>query len=321
MAKVSIIIPAYNSEKTLAACLGNVIHQTLQDIEIILINDCSTDNTFKIMLDFEAAYPDKTIVVNSDRNRGAGGARNIGLSYASGEYIGFVDSDDIPSADMFEKLYIKAKERDYDIVDCGYYNEAADNAMIHTSDDLTGLLDNHKRSELIVSGGYFWSKLFRHSFLDKAGLQFRENVILEDSETLMKLFACAKSIGNVKEILYLYKNLPDSASKNVNAFKYFENSVKAIRAIYDTMSLLPCYPGISEAVEYAIVQLYSYCINLCLSYGQQEQGFEPKEKLFSLYSLVKPMIKTSYNDNVYICNKISKEDMRILLETEHTLIY
>ena len=205
MPKVSVIMPVYNSEPTLVDSLSSLVNQTLSDMELILVNDCSTDSSFNILTDCEAQFSDKVLLVNLNENHGAGGARNIGLSYASGDYIGFMDSDDIATPDMFEKMYSKAISGNYDIVDCGYYNEATDTAIVHASDELTGILNGYKRSELIASGGYFWSKLIKKSFIDRVGLEFREHCILEDFETLIYLFATADSIGNVKKYFIVIK--------------------------------------------------------------------------------------------------------------------
>lgn len=317
MPKVSVIVPAYNAEKTLAACLGNLVHQTLPDMEIILVNDCSTDSTQSIMMDCESQFPEKIIVVNSDKNRGAGGARNVGLCYASGEYIGFVDSDDIVVPEMYEKLYRKAIEGDYDIVDCGYYNEATDSAIVHTSDDLTGILNDRKRSELIASGGYFWSRIFRKTFFDELGICFRENCILEDCETLMLTFAKARSIGNVKEILYCYKNYDTSISKCVNAASYFRNATSAIEAIYNTLSVLPDYSGIQKAAEYSIVNLCALSVNVCLTHGAKEPEFIRKDRFKKIAGYLHSMVKIPFTDNKFIQNKISSNDLNNLTELMH----
>ena len=117
MPKVSVIMPVYNSEPTLVDSLSSLVNQTLSDMELILVNDCSTDGSFNILSDCESQFSDKVLLINLDENHGAGGARNIGLSYASGDYIGFMDSDDIATPDMFEKMYTKAISGNYDIVD------------------------------------------------------------------------------------------------------------------------------------------------------------------------------------------------------------
>lgn len=312
MKKVSIIIPAYNCEKTLAECLGNVVHQTLKDIEVIVVDDASTDGTWKIIAECERQFPELIMAVKSDVNRGPGGARNIGLMYASGEYIGFVDSDDIVSTKMFEKLYLAAKEGNYDIVDCGYYNQEKDNAIVHTSDDLTGDMDGHKRSELIVSGGYLWSRIFRRELIADSGICFREGVILEDAEFLICMHTLAKRVGNVKEILYNYRSFPTSASKEVNPDKYIGNAMAAMDAIYETMSNLPNYKEVQCAVEYVIFQLASYCTNMCLASGKNSRNFDGHGKLEEIEKRIRTYIEGSYKENVYIQAKMSNADLDVM---------
>lgn len=312
MKKVSIIIPAYNCEKTLIQCLGNVVNQTLKDIEVILVNDASTDRTWDIILECEAQFPEIIMAINLEANRGAGGARNVGLMYATGEYIGFVDSDDIIATDMYEKMYNEAVRGDYDIVDCGYYNEEKDIAMVHTSDELTGDLNSTKRRELIVSGGYLWSRIFRRKLLTDGGIQLRENVILEDCEYLMYMFAKAERMGNVKEILYNYRYFKNSLSKSFNVIKYYDNATAAMDAIYNTMSPLADYDDLREAVEYAIFRLASFCANLCFSYGKNEKMFSVEKGLKGIRERINKYISIPYRQNKYIVNKISVEDLEII---------
>lgn len=102
--KVSVIIPVYNTEKYLKKCLDSVCNQTLQDIEIICINDCSQDNCLEILKAY-ALSDTRVRIIDFKENRGAGAARNAGIEAAQGEYIGFVDSDDFIDLDFYEKLY------------------------------------------------------------------------------------------------------------------------------------------------------------------------------------------------------------------------
>ena len=92
--KVSIIVPVYNSERYLSDCLNSLVNQTLSEIEIIAIDDASTDHSLEILIDYAAKYPRKVKVYKNDQNKGQGASRNIGLSIANGEYVGFLDSDD-----------------------------------------------------------------------------------------------------------------------------------------------------------------------------------------------------------------------------------
>ena len=114
MAKVSVIIPIYNTEKYLKECLNSVINQSLVDIEIICINDGSTDNSIEILNEFKKQ--DGRISVISQDNQGQAVARNKGLSLANGEYIYFMDSDDILDLTALEKVYSLSKENDLDLI-------------------------------------------------------------------------------------------------------------------------------------------------------------------------------------------------------------
>ena len=127
--KVSIIVPIYKVEKWLDRCLDSLVHQTLEEIEIIAVNDGSPDNSQAIIDRYVEQYPDKVYGYIKE-NGGLSDARNYGLQYAHGEYIAFVDSDDYVDVTAYEKLYNKAKEEDSEIVVCGYFKvNDADNTM------------------------------------------------------------------------------------------------------------------------------------------------------------------------------------------------
>ena len=114
--KLSVIIPVYNVEQYLPKCLASVVQQTLKDIEIICVNDGSTDNCLKILEEFKSK--DNRIKIINKENAGLGNARNTGLEEAKGEYISFIDSDDYIDENFFELLYNEAKEDDADVA-CG----------------------------------------------------------------------------------------------------------------------------------------------------------------------------------------------------------
>lgn len=138
MKTVSVIMPIYNAGEYLSRSLEGLGAQTLQDMEYVLIDDCSSDGSYEIATAFQERHPGQVVLLRTERNSGPGGARNLGLSRASGEYIGFVDADDEIVPQMFEKLYGRALETGADIVDSGYYNEKLDYAMLHVSDELAG---------------------------------------------------------------------------------------------------------------------------------------------------------------------------------------
>ena len=280
-ATVSIIIPIYNAEKYLAECLGNVVNQTLGDIEIILVNDASTDNSMSIIRDCKEQYPDKVLVIDSEENRGAGGARNLGLEVCSGEYVGFVDSDDIIDVTMYM-------------------------AILHISDEQTGILTEEKRKHIIVGGGYIVSKLFRRGLFEDEQLRFRRNVILEDADFLTYLYGTIHSIGVVKEVLYCYRNHTDSSSNLIATDKYYDNICKAIKMIQ-----IPNYPQLREAVEYELLQMYSYGVNICLKAYMESSDWDCKKKLEAIAGLKKKVVAGGYG-NPYVQAKIGQLDIAIM---------
>lgn len=327
MKKVSVIVPAYNAHDTLARCLGSLVNQTLSDIEIIVINDASSDDTWEIMKRCKAQFPDKVVIVDGGINRGSGGARNQGFDVASGEYFGLVDSDDYVASDMFEKLYSKAKEGDYDIVDCGFYSEATDKATLFTGDNVTGQLDAKKRSILITGGGYLVTKLFKSQLWNEPVIRMRENVrCLEDTEILIYMLLKAKNIGNVKEILYNYCDNSESATKTMDLKLYYDSIYKAIEATYYRCKELATYEGSREAVEYAMLNMYSYGINRCLydriallgaDKGKVKRYFEglkdsERAMLRGLAKLKAKVITIDYDENKEVIKRIPKLDIAIM---------
>lgn len=317
--KVSVIIPAYNAAHILPTSLGPVVHQSLNDIEIIIINDASTDNTLEILMRCQSQFPSLVKIIDSKENLGPGGARNLGIDAASGDYIGFADADDFVSDRLFERLYEKAIEGDYDIVDCGMIFKAEEKAIIYTGDNVTGTLDDIKRSRLIVGGGYLYTKLYKRYLFENPPVRMRNNCILEDSDILTYMFAKAKSIGNVKEILYQYNNEAESASKIQEPQKYCENIYNAMLANYERVHDLTNYQGIKMAVEYEIVQMYVYGLTMCLKAqmdGVKKERFDHIEWMKRLAAAKKKTITIPYEENKYVMEKIDKIDIRNIKDND-----
>ena len=116
MYKVSVVIPVYNGENYISTCLDSLVNQTLQELEVIVINDGSTDRTLDILNQYKQDYP-KLFKIYSIENSGQGVARNIGVTYATGDFLAFVDSDDYVACEVYEQLYNYAKKNCYDLGD------------------------------------------------------------------------------------------------------------------------------------------------------------------------------------------------------------
>ncbi len=310
--KVSVIVPVYNGEKQFQGCLGNLVHQTLEDIEIIFIDDCSTDNSLAILRECQRQYPDRVRVIASPDNRRAGGARNLGLEAATGEYIGFVDCDDVPDTKMYERLYAKAKEGDYDLVDGGFIYEGKDTIVLYTGDEDTGVLNAKKRSRLIMRGGYLWSKLVRRELIEKHHLRFREHVpMLEDSDFLDFLFAAAFNIGNLKEVVYSYKNTDDSLSKKRDRESYCGSLYEAMKGTWEKIHVLPNYKKLRYALDYTLLQFYSFAVNACLESHIAKEPFPALEMLQKLRKLRRKAVSPGY-DNEKLKKTLPTLDVAIM---------
>ncbi len=205
MKKVSVIVPVYNVEKHVGNCLEKLVNQTIDDIEILVVNDGSTDNSQAVIDEYAAKYPDKIKAFESE-NRGAAGARNYALEHATGEYIGFVDSDDFAEVDMFEKLYNKAKSDDADIVSCGYYRIVNGVGKKRACYDYPCFGENvfDEPSLFINNLPYIWNKIFKRELVLKIGGFDNRLRIYEDLVFTYKLFLLANKIDLVPEPLYCY---------------------------------------------------------------------------------------------------------------------
>ncbi|MPW26161.1 glycosyltransferase [Alkalibaculum sp. M08DMB] len=203
--KISIIVPVYNVEKYLRKCLTSLVNQTLKEIEIIIINDGSPDNSHLIIEEFQNEYP---TIIRSERieNNGVAGARNLALDMAKGEYIGFVDSDDYVDLRMFEELYNKVKRCSADISVCGYYIEKKGviNAkqLGNEYEYDQSVLEN---PNIFIEGTpYLWNKIFKREVIESHNIRFKKYKIFEDLLFTYEVFLKSEKIVKVDKSLYYY---------------------------------------------------------------------------------------------------------------------
>ena len=200
--KVSVIIPVYNAEKFLRTCLDSVLNQTLEDYEVILINDGSTDSSPAIIGEYQEKYPDKVRSLTVD-NGGQGRAKNFGIDLSRGEYITNVDSDDRIAPDMLEKMFTAAVENDADVVVCDFWR-VVDGKEIYEAAKLT---DNP-----LSAVGQCWNKLFRRSLVGE--IRYPSGLWYEDSEFSGKLMISSRKTVFVHEALYYYNIGHTSTMRN-----------------------------------------------------------------------------------------------------------
>ena len=209
MSKVSVIIPVYNVEKYLRECLESVINQTLKDIEIICVNDGSTDNSLEILKEY--AQKDERIVVISQENSGVSIARNVALDCAKGEYVCFMDPDDLyPDNDVLEVLYNKAKENNVKICG-GEFSEFKEN-VIDLNQNFDGVLSGYlfKKNEIIEFDDYqfdygFTRFLYETKFLTDNNIRFPNYKRYEDPVFFVNAMVLAKHFYAVHKNVYAYR--------------------------------------------------------------------------------------------------------------------
>lgn len=249
--KVSVIIPVYNSEKYISKCLDSLVNQEMDSLQIIAIDDGSKDGSGKILDDYSNKYPN--IIVKHITNGGVSNARNVGLSLATGEYIGFVDSDDYVDSTMYGKLYEKAKNDDLDIVACNALM-VYPNKEKTVSCGISATLDNYeyvKRNALISSYHVIWNKIYRKSILKNIKFKVGSN-FCEDVEFLYRVFPIAKSIGAVDETLYYYIQHEGSLTYvyDKKLYQLIEN-LDGIAELYNSNKK---YTNYLDEIEYSYVR-------------------------------------------------------------------
>ena len=223
MPKISVIVPVYNASKYLNTCLDSLLMQNLKDLEIILIDDNSKDDSLKILEMYKDKYPDKIKLFTNLENKGPGFSRNIGLKHATGDYIGFVDSDDYIEKDMYNLMYQRAKINDDDIVitglDLRYLN--LDMSFFGRKVKLdTGIFHPMVKKDIIVnSRPSCCNKLFKGTLIGDH--KFPESYKWEDYPFVILLMALSNKIEVLDRMQYHYRiNLNGTTCgdmKNINS--------------------------------------------------------------------------------------------------------
>ena len=233
--KVSIVVPVYNSEKTLVKCLDSILNQTYKNIEVLCINDGSIDSSLKILNEYQKKDK-RIIIINQKQNRGVSYTKNHGIKKASGDYICFVDSDDYIDNKMIEKMYLFSIENKLDIVKCNYTNYIDDRKynVSLSYKNKTILNDNKSKNEFIdklISGeipGYLQLIMIRSDIIKNNNIYINKNLnFLEDLLFYMELIRNSNRIGILNESLYNYINNKNGLTFSLNN-KKIESRISGI---------------------------------------------------------------------------------------------
>lgn len=227
--KISIIVPVYNVEKYLAKCLDSLVNQTYQNIEILVVNDGSTDDSGKIINDFSVKFPEK-IKSFYKKNDGLSDARNVGIDNATGDYIGFVDSDDYVLETMFEEMLDLAEQHSAEMVICNIQKVDEKGNVIQKLTQIPNMpekidLENHFSVFSDIS--YFaCNKLFKKELFETK--RFKQGISFEDIQLIPQLLLECKTIAQTQHFHYQYLERQNSISKT-----HTEKGLDILQAVED----------------------------------------------------------------------------------------
>ena len=265
---VSIIVPVYNVRDYIEKCLETLVNQTLKNIEIIVVNDGSPDDSQVIIDKYVKKYP-KLIKSYIKENGGLSDARNYGMKKANGDYIAFVDSDDYVDNTMYQKLYEKAVSGNYDLVVCDLnyiYPDSVKPGFSNIDRDITS--KNQIKRIMTTIYPTAWNKLYKRDLLDN--IAFKKGVWWEDVEFIYRLFPSINSIGVVKENLYQYVQRGGAITSTFNdkVYDYIDNW-NGIIEFYKKNNFFDEY---KQELEYSYVRyLYATMIKGLLKWKNKEK--------------------------------------------------
>lgn len=289
MSKISIIIPIYNAKDYLRRCLDSVVKQTNSNLEIILVDDGSTDTSLTICNEY--AEKDARIVVVSQKNQGVSAARNKGIEIATGDYLGFVDSDDVLSPNMYDILMKLQESTNADITSCRYtkftnqYDFSITNhySSYNQTEALFLLLEEKELTN------FLWDKLFKKSLFEN--IKFKEGLIFEDLDVMYKLFAKMNKITLSHSILYAYYQREDSYV-HTYAYNKIANYIMIYQERYQFLS--KNYPSLQEQLTFSRVHSI-FIVFRMITLSKNKQLLDD-QMILEQYQLLKQDIsKTAYH--------------------------
>lgn len=300
---ISIVIPIYNVEKYIDRCLCSVLEQTYSNLEIILVDDGSKDNCAAICDRYAAK--DERIKVIHKQNGGLSSARNAGIAIATGEYIGFVDSDDYIHPRMFEKLLAAAASENAEIAVCHHYTERGKHLLIEDpigdqTKVFTGKEALFELVEDVNMKSYAWDKLYRLALFE--GVRYPEGRNFEDIATTYKLFDKAERICQIPDFLYYYQIREDSISFNDSDLRWNRNCFDSVEGQQERISYFK-EKGYRELAEAALGKVIPY-IYSCISTGYRVGNTET-------CSVLKAYLQKN-QEEILACGKLSKKNKKLL---------
>lgn len=307
--KLSIIVPVYNLEKFVGRCLESILCQVNDEVEIIIIDDGSTDNSGTIIDEYAQKHSNIKVIHKS--NEGISKTRNKGLVQAKGEYVLFVDSDDYIAGNMVKTMLNQAINKNADIVISKAVNEWPDQTKedMFTKDfDESEVINGMEAVKRFWAGeinGHPWNKLIRRELMINNNIVFPEDKkIYEDAPTLFKLYLKANRIAFVNKNLYYYVQHPGSVTKKPK-FSMLYDHVDMIKAIEDSVDKRYCKKDFKKEYQYFLLkQIYYHIDILNQLYFTNKLAAEQHKKELEKY--IKSIEFNNLFNNYYFNNNADK---------------
>lgn len=306
--KISIILPVYNTSEYLDECMQSLVGQSLEDIEIIAVNDGSTDNSFEILRKYQAQYPGRVYVYNTE-NHGVSSARNFAVEKSCGEYLWFVDSDDYIEPDACERLYAKAVDDSNDLVLFSRYDVDADtgekteNKTFHFNQNFRM---SDKPYELVKLSPFPWNKLIKKELFEKT--HFPEGIRFEDLPVAFILAANAENIGVINDWFYNYRQRVGFLSKFTDSTL---DIVKAVDYMKVQLEEQDKFRQFETELEYVTMRHFLYRFEQLFTVFDGESTDLKKELINTLFDYLESNYPNRLS-NPYLCYNLPDRIYQLL---------
>lgn len=301
---ISVIVPAFNAGDYIEKCITSITNQTYSNIQVIVINDGSTDGT-KDIIDRLVDNDNRIVSINKD-NTGVSDSRNVGLLFAEGEYIGFVDADDYIDSDMYEKLHKALVHHEAEIACCGYYQEFENHKyeicperliLLESSEKILGQYMRQDIRNGIFDGN--WNKLFSKSIVGEQsykGIRYCEDVAFQ-----IEVFTRCNKMVCIPDMSYHYVNNSSSATNS----SFNDSKLSALRVVDD------CLGMVKEKYPNILKQAYAFHLNWYLAIIQDIYNSKSRKRSVLVEKEIRTILLSNFK--YYFMNKYSKRLDQILL--------
>ena len=308
--KISVIIPVYNVENYLEECILSVLGQTYTNLEVILVNDGSTDSSFEICKQYEKL--DERVVVLTKENGGLSSARNFGLKHATGIYVGFIDSDDFIKKDMFQKMYEVAKIKNAEIVCCDFSECDEASNIRHVQDsNIIYEYNNYQAISKLLYESYYkcfaWNKLYIKELFDD--ICYPDGKLYEDIVTTYKLMKKSSKIAYIKTPFYIYRQRNNSITNSKFNMRSYE-MLEAIDELIDDINNIPTKYQNDLKIGFAIY--YSFFISEMINAHYMDK---------IIYKKYKGMLKENFSAIIFSSELNVRRKIQMILSGRAIKVY